>query len=47
MIQPELQKSMANKINATTTVLKTSHVPMLSQPKKVADIIMSAATAKN
>ncbi len=47
MIQPELQKSMAKKINATTTVLKTSHVPMLSQPKKVADVIISAATAKN
>lgn len=44
MIQPELQKALAKKINATTTVLQTSHVPMLSQAKKVADVIISAST---
>lgn len=44
MIQPELQQALAKKINAKVTVLQTSHVPMLSQAKKVADVIISAAT---
>ncbi len=44
MIQPELQQALAKKINAKTTVLQTSHVPMLSQAKKVADVIISAST---
>jgi hypothetical protein len=30
-------------INATTLVLNSSHVPMVSQPTKVADFIISAA----
>ena len=45
MIQPALEHAMAKKINAVTTVLKTSHVPMLSQPKQVADVILKAASA--
>ncbi|HEV7856726.1 MAG TPA: alpha/beta hydrolase, partial [Herminiimonas sp.] len=36
MIDPNLERAMAKKINAETTVLKTSHVAMLSQPKEVA-----------
>lgn len=43
MIQPALMQSFAKKINAVTTVLQTSHVPMLSQPKQVADVIIQAA----
>ena len=42
MIAPDLERAYAKKLNATTTVLQTSHVPMLSQPKKVADVILSA-----
>jgi pimeloyl-ACP methyl ester carboxylesterase len=45
MIQPELEQAMATKIGAATTVLQTSHVPMLSQPKQVADVIIKAATS--
>jgi len=30
-------------MKATTTELNTSHVPMLSQPKAVATVIMDAA----
>ena len=43
MISPDLERSMAKKINATTLTLKTSHVPMLSQPEKVANFIVEAA----
>lgn len=43
MIDPSLQQAFAKKINAVTTTLDASHVPMLSQPKKVADVIIAAA----
>jgi hypothetical protein len=43
MIQPALEKAMAKKINATTTALPTSHVPMQSRPKDVAAVILAAA----
>ncbi|MEV4782419.1 alpha/beta fold hydrolase [Burkholderia sp. LMU1-1-1.1] len=43
MIDPALQQAFAKKINATTITLKASHVPMLSQPQKVADVIIAAA----
>ncbi len=42
MIAPDLERAYAKKLNAITTVLPTSHVPMLSQPKKVADVILAA-----
>ena len=45
MIQPALQQDFGKKINAKTTVLQTGHVPMLSQPKEVAAVIIKAATA--
>lgn len=45
MIQPALEHALARKIKATTTILQTSHVPMLSQPKQVADVILKAASA--
>jgi len=43
MINPDLQRFKAKLINATTLVLNSSHVPMVSQPAKVADFIISAA----
>jgi len=43
MISPELEQAFAKKINATTTTLATSHVPMVSQPEKVAEVIFAAA----
>jgi pimeloyl-ACP methyl ester carboxylesterase len=43
MIAPGLEQAFAAKIGATTTTLKTSHVPMLSQPKEVANVILAAA----
>lgn len=43
MIAPELQQAFAKKLNATTTTLQASHVPMVSQPAKVAEVIIAAA----
>ena len=43
MIDPALQQAFAKKIGATTVTLKSSHVPMVSQPQKVADVIIAAA----
>jgi pimeloyl-ACP methyl ester carboxylesterase len=42
MINPELQLAAAKRMNATTLELPTSHVPMVSAPKKVADFIFAA-----
>jgi len=46
MIAPEQEKSMAKQMNATTTVLPSSHVVMLSHPKEVAKVIEDAAAGK-
>lgn len=43
MVTPELARAEAKMIKATTIELSSSHVPMLSQPKKVADFILAAA----
>lgn len=43
MISPQLEQAFAKKLNAKTTVLQTSHVSMLSQPEKVAEVILDAA----
>ncbi len=45
MIQPDLERAMAKKINAKVTSLPTSHVPMLSRPNEVAAVILAAASA--
>lgn len=43
MINPDAQRALAKKIKATTTTLTSSHVPMLSKPQEVADVILAAA----
>jgi pimeloyl-ACP methyl ester carboxylesterase len=43
MINPDLQRFKAKLIKATTIELASSHVPMISQPKKVADFIIGSA----
>ena len=47
MIQPDLERAMAKKINAKVTSLPTSHVPMQSRPKDVAAVIAAAAANGN
>ena len=42
-VPPPLTRAEAKMINASTLELKSSHVPMLSQPNKVAAFIISAA----
>ena len=44
-ISPEQETDTAKRMGATTLTLPTSHVPMLSQPEKVAAFIIEAATA--
>ena len=46
MIAPEQEKSMAKQMNATTAVLPSSHVAMLSHPREVANVIEDAAAGK-
>ncbi|ROQ98962.1 pimeloyl-ACP methyl ester carboxylesterase [Streptomyces sp. 2132.2] len=42
-INPELQRFMAKRMDATTVETDTSHVPMLSNPALVLDVIRTAA----
>jgi len=44
-IQPELERFVAKRMGATTFETDSSHVPMLSQPDFVLDVIRRAATA--
>jgi pimeloyl-ACP methyl ester carboxylesterase len=45
VISPNLERFKAKLIKAKTIELKSSHVPMISQPNKVAAFIISAAQA--
>jgi len=44
-VNPELQRSAAKRMKATTTEVASSHVPMLSKPEVVLDVIRKAASA--
>src|SRR5215471_7421158 len=44
-VHPELQRFVAKRMGATTGKLRSSHVPMLSQPQSVLDVIRNAAKA--
>lgn len=44
-INPKLEEWMAKRANAKTTILKTSHVAMLSKPKEVLAVILDAANS--
>ncbi|MBS1660153.1 MAG: alpha/beta hydrolase [Bacteroidetes bacterium] len=41
-INPDLERMMAERAKAKTTVVASSHVVMLSQPKKVLEVILEA-----
>lgn len=45
MLQPDLQRALAKKIQATVVTLPTSHAPHLSRPADVAAAILAATTA--
>ena len=42
-VQPELQCFLAQRMRADTTEVESSHVPMLSNPTLVVDVIRTAA----
>ena len=42
-ISPELERFMAKRMNATTVELDSSHVSLLSHPREIADLILTAA----
>ncbi|MBB3657167.1 pimeloyl-ACP methyl ester carboxylesterase [Rhizobium sp. BK650] len=42
-INPDLERFMAKRMNATTVELDASHVSLISQPRAVADLILAAA----
>jgi pimeloyl-ACP methyl ester carboxylesterase len=42
-VNPDLERFLAKRMNAKTTELDSSHVPMLSQPDRVVEVILSAA----
>ena len=44
-VHPALEHAAAKRMGATTTEVDSSHVPMLSNPKVVIDVIRSAARA--
>lgn len=44
-VQPELQRFLAKRMAASTYEVDSSHVPMLSNPKLVIDVIRTAASA--
>ena len=44
-VQAELQRFVAKRMGATTHEVASSHVPMLSHPQLVIDVIRSAAKA--
>lgn len=46
IIPPQIESYMAKQIGATTYHVSASHVPMLSQPQKVAEVILAAAEGK-
>jgi pimeloyl-ACP methyl ester carboxylesterase len=44
-VQPELQRFVAKRMSATIAEVESSHVPMLSKPSVVLDVIRNAAKA--
>jgi pimeloyl-ACP methyl ester carboxylesterase len=44
-VHPELERFVAKRMNAKTYEVESSHVPMLSQPEFVLDVIRNAASA--
>ncbi|WP_426412277.1 alpha/beta fold hydrolase [Bradyrhizobium ganzhouense] len=44
-VNPELERFAAKRMGAKTVELRSSHVPMLSQPKAVLEVIREAARA--
>jgi pimeloyl-ACP methyl ester carboxylesterase len=46
MIPPDVQRTFAQQINATTISLKVSHASNISHPDEIANFILNAAKGK-
>jgi pimeloyl-ACP methyl ester carboxylesterase len=44
-VHPDLERALAKRMGATTYEIDSSHVPMLSQPDFVLDVIRKAVNA--
>ena len=44
-VHPDLERFVAKRMNAKITELASSHVPMLSQPQRVFEVIRDAANS--
>ena len=44
-VHPDLQRWVSKRMGATVTEVESSHVPMLSKPEVVIDVIRKAAAA--
>ncbi len=44
-VHPDLERFFAKRMSATTYELDSSHVPMLSQPERVIEVVRAAAKA--
>ena len=42
-INPDLERFLAKRMNATTMELEAGHLSLVSQPDEVADLILAAA----
>jgi pimeloyl-ACP methyl ester carboxylesterase len=45
-INPDLERFLAKRMNATTVELEAGHLSLVSHPKEVADLILAAARGK-
>jgi len=46
-INPDLERFLAKRMNATTVELDAGHLSLVSHPKEVADLILAAAGRRN
>lgn len=46
-INPDLERFLAKRMNATTVELEAGHLSLVSHPKEVADLILAAAGRRN
>ena len=45
-INPDLERFLAKRMNATTVDLDAGHLSLVSHPKEIADLILAAAGRK-
>jgi hypothetical protein len=46
LFNPELERFLAKRMNATTVELNAGHLSLVSHPQEIADLILAAAGRK-